>query len=426
MAPFLLDGKFGRSKVGNLLLDEDASDIQFDTTRLEPELRMLKDFPIKMSDWRYLEAADICALYNTGLPAIAGDLRLLSIAIFTGTAQACMHGWYWAPSASCPGAVQVDCGHVLRPYSRLHTLEKVPPPLPLKSSSEGAVRITYAANCHPLDLGVRMMSRSGSRVAVVRYTSTRDSRNDPPTTSIGTQASFARYTHCREDQVFLRTTYWQAFERMKCDINTNVGDALDDGGLIYTPGVGILRGPLEEGALWYEDPPRVDIIWVALPARPQLAEQEQYANERDRNTMARTVDRIFAYAAANGVDILAMPPLGCGSHGCQHPSLDVADIIHRTAQRYVQYVPEVCIGSDQLPHIEPDGSIPNNTWLDGFADAVQNGRLPADTSSKFIVPISRPKIPGLRAGGKDFEALLEKNRKLAGRKKSCTPRRTFL
>jgi len=378
-----------------------------------------------MSDWRDLEPTDIRSLYNTGLPACSGDLRQLSVAVFTGTAQACIFGWYWAPSAGCPGASQVDCNHLVRPCSRLHTLEKMPPALRPKAASNAAVRITYAGSCHPLDLAARMTSRTGSRVAVVRYTSTRDPRNEPPTTSIGTQPSFARYTHCREDQVFLRTSYWQAFERMKSDINTGVGDALDDGGLIYTPGVGILRGPLEEGALWYQDPPRADIIWVALPARPQLGEQEQYAHEHDHNVMSRTIDRIFAYAAANEVDILVMPPLGCGAHGCQHPSLDVADIIYRTAQRYAQYVPQVCIGSEQPPHIEQDGSSPNNKWLDAFADAVKNGRPPVDTSSTMIVPISRPKLPSLRHGGKDFEALLDKSRKLAG-KKSRTPRKTFL
>merc|ERR1719161_503480 len=139
--------------------------------------------------------------------------------------------------------------------------------------------------------------------------------------------------------------------------------------------------------------------------------------------MSRVVDRIFAYAAENGVDILVLPPLGCGSHGCQHPSLDVADIIHRTAQRYAQYVPQVCIGSDQPAHIEPDGSSPSNKWLDAFADAVQNGRPPIVVPEKKI--FNRPKLPYVRNSGKDFEALLEKNRKLAG-KKPRTPRRTFL
>jgi len=400
--------------------DGEIEEGQMDTTRLEPELMALKDSPIQIADWRELEPADVVTLFTSGVPAGPSDLRLLSIAVFVGTAQACMFGWYWAPSASCPGAAQVDCRHLTRPCSRLHDPEKSPAPASLKPNGNGQVRITCAAKCHPLDLGARMASRSGSRIAVVRYTSMRDTRNEPPTTSLGTQPRLARYTHCREDQVFTRTTYWQAFERMKCDINGSVGDALDLGGLIYTPGVGILRGPLEEGALWYQEPPRADIIWVALPSRPQLSQQEQYAHERDRNAMARVVDRIFLCAAANGVDILVMPPLGCGAHGCQHPTLDVADIIHRSAQRYAQYIPQVCVGSDWPPHFEADGS-DTNRWWDAFADAVQNGRPPIKCEMRITVP----PYPRMRKSGKDCDVLLEKNRKLA-RPKPRTQRMTFL
>lgn len=399
-------------------VDDDASDTQLDTTRLDPELRALKDFPVQLSDWRHLEPSDIATLFTEG-----AELRKLAVAIFAGTAQACMHGWYWAPSASCPGAAQVNCKHVTRPISRLYAAEKAPPLL--KAVGDAEVRITCSANCHPLDLGARMISRTGSRVAVVRYTSTRDPRNEPPTRATGTQASHARYTHCREDQIFFRTTYWQAFERMKCDINASVGDTLDLGGLIYTPGVGLLRGPLEEGALWYQDPPRADVIWVALPPRPQLDEQEQYALEKDRNAMTRTVDRIFLWAASNGVDILVFPPLGCGSHGCQHPSLDVADIIHKTAQRYAAYIPQVCVGSDALS-FESDGEGPSK-WWENFADAVQNGRpaIHADEKAMTNPGMKQLRKVGILHGGKDFDALLEKNRKL-NRRKPRTPRKTFL
>jgi hypothetical protein len=204
---------------------------------------------------------------------------------------------------------------------------------------------------------------------------------------------------------------------MNCDINGSVGDSLDLGGVLYTPGVGILRGPLDEGALWYQDPPRADIIWVAVPPRPQLLQQEQYAHERDRNAMARVVDRIFLWAAANGVDILCMPPLGCGAHGCEHPTLDVAEIIYRTAQRYAQYIPQVCIGSDWPPHFEVDGS-ETNRWWDAFSDAVQNGRPAVIYDNKLLnIPRSPRK--------KSAKELLEKNRKLS-RPKPRTHRMTFL
>merc|ERR1740130_1299363 len=107
------------------------------------------------------------------------------------------------------------------------------------------------------------------------------------------------------------------------DIDAPVNEAIDMGGLIYTPGVGILRGPLDKGALWYNSAPRVDVIWVGLPPRPQLAEQSQYACEQDRAAAGRVIERVFAWAAALDVDCLIMPPLGCGTHGCMHPHLDI-------------------------------------------------------------------------------------------------------
>jgi hypothetical protein len=129
--------------------------------------------------------------------------------------------------------------------------------------------------------------------------------------------------------------------------------------------------------------------------------------------MTRIVDRVFSWAAHNGVDALVLPPLGCGAHGCQHPSLDVADIIYRTAQKYAAYIPQVCVGSD--------GS-ETSRWWDTFADAVQNGRPAID---KCPLAVTIPPYPRLRRVGKDFDALLEKQRKLT-RPKPRTPRMTFL
>lgn len=65
----------------------------------------------------------------------------------------------------------------------------------------------------------------------------------------------------------------QAFERMESDLNSNVGEALDEGCLIYTSGVGLLRGPIREGAPWLREPAKIDVMWVAVPAHPEKGDR---------------------------------------------------------------------------------------------------------------------------------------------------------
>jgi len=220
-----------------------------------------------------------------------------------------------------------------------------------------------------------------------------------------------RYGHLREDQLFLRTTYFKAFETMESDISTPIGDALDMGGLIYTSGVGILRGALEEGALWFREPPKVDVIWIGLPARPHLSEQEQYADDKDRNMVSRALGRAFAWAAAHGADAMVLPPLGCGTHGCQHPSLDVADIIHKIAKQYERYIPQVCVVSDHPGHFEKG-------WWEDFTAAIQSGR-PHPEVRQLVPPIALPPYLVMK---KDPVELLEKTRRLTGGRARFTPR----
>lgn len=372
-------------------------------TRLEPEFRILRDFSPRPArdDYRHLDPADIIEHFrgSQGTGGSEGRTRLAT-AIFAGTAQACMRGTLWAPSFNCPGAVQVDCRHLAKASSRLYSADKMPP-LDALAGRGGNVRITCHA-CHPLDVCPSICAQGAEslHIAVVRFSSMRDFRNE----------SF-RYGHLREDQLFLRTTYFQSFEKLAADINASIGESLNQEGLIYTPGVGVLRGPIDEGALWFQEPPRADVIWVGLPPRPQLEEQQQYAHEKDRQAMVRVVERIFAWAAAHGVDTLVMPPLGCGTHSCQHPGLDVADIIHLAAHRYARYIHHVCVASDHPAHFE-------GGWWDAFADAAQNGRPDIIRPMKY-------KVPPFPLMKKTSEALADK----AARATKSTPRtwrNTFL
>merc|ERR1711879_566205 len=154
-------------------------------------------------------------------------------------------------------------------------------------------------------------------------------------------------------------------------------------------------GTLDEGATWFEDPPQTDVIWLSLPPHPTLAEQQQYASDADREAMKLTIDRIVACAVANLVDVLVLPPLGCGAYGCQHPSLDVADIFHQKSLQHAHAFKEMYIACDRPAHL-------GTSWRD-FADAIKSGRpairLPQRTSV--------PPFPVLR---KDKIALDEKAR----------------
>jgi len=357
--------------------------------RLTRELRILKAFDADLDDWRTLDPAEIAwRFHNVTDPE---GRSLLGTAVFTGTAQASMKGSYWAPSFQCPGMEEVDCHHLVRPISCLHTQEKVPPHGAMQPTSQG-FSLTCAGRCSALDACARLTHSASTRqVAVVRFTGIRDARN-----------LSVRYGHPREDQLFLRTTYFKGFENIEMDINARRGDAIDQGGLIYTSGVGLLRGSLDEGALWFREPPKIDVLWVGLPARPYLAEQEQYAEERDRLEVSNTINRVFTWAATHGCDSLVLQPACLGYHQLQHPGMDFADIIHNVAHQYARYIPEVCVASDYPAHFE-------SGWWEDFSAAVLNGRPHVEARLR-VPPVG---IPPRLAPKKEPAHLLERTRNLS-------------
>jgi hypothetical protein len=389
----------------------DATEKAHRDPRLTQELILLKRFDDSIDDWRKLEPSEVATSFQELQDS---DARaLLATAVFVGTTQACLQGCYWAPSFGCPGTVKVDCGHVVRPTSCLYPVGKLPPIDALRARRAGGrpTELTLAPKCNAIDAAARLAtvtSDGGHQVVLLRFTSLQDPRNET-----------ARYSHLREDQLFLRTTYGRAFEVMPRDINTPVRDAIDEGGIIYTSGVGVIRGPLEDGALWFQEPPKVDVIWVGLPvARPQLGIQEQYALEKDRKAMATMLDRAFHCAVGHGADAVVMPPVGCGTHGLAHPRLDVAELIRSVASRWERYIDLICVASDVPAHFEAG-------WWDGpygFAQALQNGRPEIEEPPPRVPPIC---IPPELTRKKDAAALAEKAKKLSGggRKVAASPRR---
>jgi hypothetical protein len=143
-----------------------------------------------------------------------------------------------------------------------------------------------------------------------------------------------------------------------------------------------------------------------------MGEQSQYASDQDRAAVAKVVERIFSWAIACDVDVLVMPPLGCGTNGCQHPHLDMADLIHDAAVRHERHLNRLVIASDHEYHL-------TGGWWEGYIDAVRNGRLPIERPVRVPVPAFPRPI-------KDKAALAEKARKLVGLPKPRGPRHTFL
>lgn len=362
----------------------------------------LHDYDRDIRDWRKLKPGEWLAHFESAKSRLSG-LGGLTTSITCGTLQACLQGSYWAPYFGHPEAVLVDCGHLKFPTSRLYP--------PGQKADLSSLEVRYPGpqfscfeKCHPLDVCRKMLSDSNHKhFAVVHFTGLQDPRGIIP--------CLANY---KEEQLFLRTSYYQAFENMQKQIHAPLKDAIESGGLIYTPDVAILRGPVEEGAMWLPKYPRTDVIWAGVQRHPKIEEQGQYGIPQEKENMEGIVDRIFAWAATHEVDVLVLPALGCGTHGCAHPSLDVADIIHKAAMKYGKHIGQVVMASDHSPHFQDD-------WWLHFCSAFQYGRPPV--VQKEYVPVDSI-LPFVRKK-KDQEALRAKEAKA----KANPPRvmtRTFL
>jgi len=306
-----------------------------------------------------------------------------------GTAQACLRGSYWAPS--CSSGREVDCCHLVRPVSCVHALGRFPASSELQGSGEKQV-ITCMPSCNPIDAALRLEASDCRRVAILRCTSLEDPRSQK-----------RKYSNVYEDQLFQRTTYFEAFERLAEDIQETPNQAIQEGGIIYTSGVGVMRGPLKDGAPWIGRPPQIDVMWLGLPGHPELFEQELYASSEDREYVKSALDRAFTWAVAHGADAVVMSPPGCLTGGCINPRLQVAGLIHEAARLHARHLPMVCVASDHPTHCEA-------TWWDDFAIGVEQGRpIPPPVVHVPAIPLM---MDGLKK--KDPFMMLEKRRKQLG------------
>ncbi|CAE8583173.1 unnamed protein product, partial [Polarella glacialis] len=218
---------------------------------------------------------------------------------------------------------------------------------------------------------------SGVRVGLVCFTA----HGEPPsgqTPDLGEP---------REASLYLRTTYLQALQDMPRQLHADVGDVLAAGSVVLTQDVCILRGPVQDGARWLPDPVRVDVLTAAIQRHPRCDVQGQYARIAEKADVAKTVDHIFACAAANDVEVLIFPPLGVnGAAGCHHPAADAGDLLRKAILEHGQHVPRVWVCQEFPGQLK-------SSWAT-FASAVRSGREPLE--HRELVPLTAS--PYLRPG----------------------------
>lgn len=346
------------------------------TPKLSQEFIRLLALKLDIEDWRTLDSAVIASKVES--LEEPQKRSLWATAVYVGTAQATLCGFYYAPSPKDSEAIRVDVRHLSRPVSCFYAADRKPLmetwDKVLPHCSAPALGVVGMQGKSLLDAAIELCDTPfGRQVCVVRFSGRLDSRNDEQ-----------HYRHFHEDQLFLRTTYSEAVEHMASDANikSSLGAALDQGGLIYTSGVGLLRGPLKEGTPWLREPVKIDVAWVALPKSPKLAFGEQYADEGDLLTLEHTLNQIMLWAAAHGADAVVMPPLGCEFQGCRHPRLAVADTIHKVARRFEKLIPTIALASDNPVHGEA-------SWWEPYEAAVKEGRQPVKMPVE-VPPLDMP------------------------------------
>ncbi|CAE7220334.1 unnamed protein product [Symbiodinium natans] len=354
--------------------------------RLQEELQKAQQaLCIDLDDFRQLEPAWVTRSLEESKQE-PEKRSLIATAIFLGTAQACLKGSYVSESGQ-----EVDCGHLVRPISCVHPPSSMPSVSLMKASNQK--QQIFCSSCSdPLDVALQLARLPQCRrVAILRCTPLEAPRNLQ-----------RRYNHIYEDQIFLRTTYFEAFERLARDISVSPDTAIKEGSIVYTSGVGVLRGPLKDGVPWVDQPPQVDVAWFGLPAHPEIGEQEIYAQQADRDVVSAALDRAFSWACAHGADAIVLPAM-CGVGGFRHPRLHFGGLVHEVARLHQRHLPVVCVASDNPVHRGVE-------WWNPFEEAVTKGRpVPPPLVHVPAIPLMTDRLVG-----KDSSTLLEKRRKQLG------------
>lgn len=306
------------------------------------------------------------------------QLEGLLSAVGIGNLQACHEKAYWAPGFLDPqGSVSVT--NVRSPISRLITA--TPDISSLDPKGDGVPQLKICADVCPLAACHELaLARGRRRVALVRFSAIEDRRSLLPC-----------LTDYRDTQLFVQTTYLQALQDMPKHIHADPIQSLDAGDIIYTTDVSMLRGPLCDGAPWLKDVPVFDVLWAALQRTPRCDDQGQYARIGEKAAMAKTIDRIFACAAAAEVDVLVFPPPGVGgAASCRHPAEDAGDLLRKAILEHAKFVPKVYVCQEYPGQLHNVWS-PFATALENFREPIEHRELVPLVASPYIRPGWQPR-----------------------------------
>lgn len=145
---------------------------------------------------------------------------------------------------------------------------------------------------------------------------------------------------------------------MPWQLQQPLGDAMA-AGVIHSARVAILRGPIEEGAVWLE-PAEIEVLTVALQRTPRCDRHEQYASMKEKAQVVQSVEEIFACAVELGVEALLFGPIGLTA-GFYHPAADLGQLLREAASGEL----EVYVAKEQAEAVMGWSS---------FTEAVVEGR----------------------------------------------------
>jgi len=214
-------------------------------------------------------------LYSTHLRSDVKEiqrrqLRLEGLlnAVVLGNLQACEEGSYWTPSFEAPNSQR----------QRLHApLSRALAPLRRAVNAPARVEVIHDQDMLQI---CRSSALRGQRTALVHLVP-------------GEERPLPLGLEMRDSQLYLRTTYFHAYSEMQRQMHQTPKEVLNDGKVIHTAHVSILRGDVAEGAPWLE-PVEIEVLTAALQRTPQGDGHEQYARIREKAAVARTIDDIFS------------------------------------------------------------------------------------------------------------------------------------
>ncbi|CAE7637166.1 unnamed protein product [Symbiodinium microadriaticum] len=259
-------------------------------------------------------------------------------AVAVGTLQASQDGAYWSPSYEAPSRRQIDVRAPLSvAWSRTSgAAQPEPRPSPELIVSQDQ------------DIFQLCGTFPGKRCGLVCFAT------GPPS-----------FRDLRESQLFFRTTYLYAAEEMPRQIHREVQDVLGQGSIIYTAPVTVLRGELQAGAPWLQEPVEIEVLTAGIQRTPQGDVHEQYARLTEKADVAKMLDDLFVCAAEKGIEVLIFPPFVGGSCGCFHPPADAGKVLRKAALTSPM---QAVVVAPMLVGVLPG-------WA-SFSDAVLRGRPP--------------------------------------------------